>query len=147
MYRRTSSLCVAGGSFTATTPRISSLWYGAGTSIQSRRSNSTASPIPDSTYYRYNIFLYCFFAASSSEFLSIFFLFLLIALYAVSLGLTADQKEFQRVALDFAKKEMLPHAEEWDEKKIFPVDTLKRLAELGFGGIQYCLLSSLSRVN
>jgi len=60
--------------------------------------------------------------------------FLSISHDAVTLGLTEEQQEFQKVALDFAKKEMLPHAEEWDEKKIFPVDTLKRLAELGFGG-------------
>ena len=35
----------------------------------------------------------------------------------------------------FAEKEMLPHMAEWDEKEIFPVDTLRQLAELGFGAI------------
>ncbi|KAL6072407.1 Isobutyryl-CoA dehydrogenase, mitochondrial [Balamuthia mandrillaris] len=53
----------------------------------------------------------------------------------MSLGLTPDQREFQRVALDFATKEMLPHAEKWDEEEIFPVEVLKQLASLGFAGI------------
>ena len=30
---------------------------------------------------------------------------------------------------------MKPYANEWDEKSIFPVDTFKRLADLGFAGI------------
>jgi len=30
---------------------------------------------------------------------------------------------------------VLPHAHEWDEKEIFPVDVLKKLAELGFAAI------------
>lgn len=30
---------------------------------------------------------------------------------------------------------MLPHAEKWDEEEIFPVETLRKLAELGFAGI------------
>lgn len=40
-----------------------------------------------------------------------------------------------QVCTDFATKEMLPHMSEWDEKEIFPVDTLKKLASLGFGAI------------
>lgn len=39
------------------------------------------------------------------------------------------------MARDFAEREFLPHAQEWDEKKIFPMDTIRRAAELGFGGI------------
>ncbi|NXD68702.1 ACAD8 protein, partial [Eolophus roseicapillus] len=52
-----------------------------------------------------------------------------------SAGLTEEQKEFQSVALDFAAKEMAPHMAEWDEKEIFPVDTMRKAAQLGFGGI------------
>nr|XP_060643513.1 isobutyryl-CoA dehydrogenase, mitochondrial [Anolis sagrei ordinatus] len=52
-----------------------------------------------------------------------------------SVGLTEEQKEFQKVAFDFAAKEMAPHMAEWDEKEIFPVETLRRAAQLGFGGI------------
>ena len=35
----------------------------------------------------------------------------------------------------FSDNEMKPYANEWDEKSIFPVDTFKRLADLGFAGI------------
>uniref|UniRef100_H9G4C1 Acyl-CoA dehydrogenase family member 8 n=1 Tax=Anolis carolinensis TaxID=28377 RepID=H9G4C1_ANOCA len=52
-----------------------------------------------------------------------------------SMGLTEEQKEFQKVAFDFAAKEMAPHMAEWDEKEIFPVETIRRAAQLGFGGI------------
>ncbi|XP_057289156.1 isobutyryl-CoA dehydrogenase, mitochondrial [Pezoporus wallicus] len=52
-----------------------------------------------------------------------------------SAGLTEQQKEFQSVALDFAAKEMAPHMAEWDEKEIFPVDTMRKAGQLGFGGI------------
>lgn len=45
------------------------------------------------------------------------------------------QLVFQKVARNFAKKELMPHASEWDEKKHFPVETLKAAAQLGFGGI------------
>lgn len=36
--------------------------------------------------------------------------------FLASAGLTEDQKEFQKVALDFAAKEMAPYMAEWDEK-------------------------------
>lgn len=36
--------------------------------------------------------------------------------------------------MDLAPQEMLPHAEKWDEEEIFPEDTLRKLAELGFAG-------------
>ena len=46
-----------------------------------------------------------------------------------------DQRAFQDVARAFARDEMEPHAREWDEKSVFPVDTLRKAARLGFGGI------------
>jgi alkylation response protein AidB-like acyl-CoA dehydrogenase len=49
--------------------------------------------------------------------------------------LSREQVEFQSIALDFAAKEITPHAGEWDEKKTLPVKTLRKCAELGFGGI------------
>eukprot|EP00761_Pharyngomonas_kirbyi_P007131 gb/GECH01007140.1/.p1 GENE.gb/GECH01007140.1/~~gb/GECH01007140.1/.p1 ORF type:complete len:432 (+),score=107.59 gb/GECH01007140.1/:1-1296(+) len=52
-----------------------------------------------------------------------------------SSGLTEEQLEFQNVARSFADNEMAPRAAEWDEKKEFPVDTLRKAAELGFGGV------------
>lgn len=50
-------------------------------------------------------------------------------------NLTNEQMEMQQVAREFAKNEMFPNAAEWDEKKIFPVETLRKAAELGFAGV------------
>ena len=36
---------------------------------------------------------------------------------------------------NFATNEMLPHMQEWDAKEEFPRETLKGLAQLGFGAI------------
>nr|XP_033774253.1 isobutyryl-CoA dehydrogenase, mitochondrial isoform X1 [Geotrypetes seraphini] len=52
-----------------------------------------------------------------------------------SVGLTEEQKEFQKVAFDFAAREMAPHMAEWDEKEVFPVEIMRQAARLGFGGI------------
>ncbi|XP_060799778.1 isobutyryl-CoA dehydrogenase, mitochondrial [Neoarius graeffei] len=52
-----------------------------------------------------------------------------------SVGLTDEQKEFQKVAFDFAANEMAPHMAQWDENEIFPVETMRKAAQLGFGGI------------
>ncbi|MBM3620062.1 MAG: acyl-CoA dehydrogenase [Alphaproteobacteria bacterium] len=49
--------------------------------------------------------------------------------------LSEDQAAFQKVARDFARDRMLPHAAGWDRDKTFPVDTLREAALLGFGGI------------
>nr|WP_281393251.1 acyl-CoA dehydrogenase family protein [Roseibium litorale] len=46
-----------------------------------------------------------------------------------------DQRAFQDMAAAFARDEMEPHAREWDEKSYFPVETLRKAASLGFGGI------------
>src|SRR5262249_49601860 len=43
--------------------------------------------------------------------------------------------EIKRIARDFAEKEIRPHVMEWDEKQIFPRETLQKLAELGFLGV------------
>lgn len=49
--------------------------------------------------------------------------------------LTEDQIAFQDAARTFAEAEMTPHAAQWDAEKIFPEDTLRQAAELGFAGI------------
>ena len=46
-----------------------------------------------------------------------------------------EQLEMRRTLRDFAEKEILPHAAEWDEKKIFPRETIAALGELGFLGV------------
>ncbi len=50
-------------------------------------------------------------------------------------SLSDDQRAFRDAARDFAVKEMAPHAATWDEEKIFPEETLRQAAGLGFGGI------------
>ena len=36
--------------------------------------------------------------------------------FSASLGLTDDQREFQRVALEFAKNELAPEMQKWDQE-------------------------------
>ncbi|XP_015920542.1 isobutyryl-CoA dehydrogenase, mitochondrial isoform X2 [Parasteatoda tepidariorum] len=50
-------------------------------------------------------------------------------------GLEDEKLEIQRIAGDFASKEMFPHMAYWDEKEIFPAETLRKAAALGFGAI------------
>ena len=49
--------------------------------------------------------------------------------------LTEEQRAFQATARQFARDEMMPHARDWDEDEIFPVEALRKAAALGFGGI------------
>ena len=49
--------------------------------------------------------------------------------------LSEDQQAFRQTARDFARDEMMPYAKDWDEGSVFPVDTLRKAAALGFGGI------------
>ncbi len=49
--------------------------------------------------------------------------------------LTEDQRAIQEVARRFTAERITPHAGEWDEKHIFPVDTIRAAAELGFAAI------------
>ncbi len=50
-------------------------------------------------------------------------------------ALNEDQRAFQDMAASFAREELAPHARQWDEDSHFPVPTLRKAAELGFGGI------------
>ena len=43
-----------------------------------------------------------------------------------------EQSAFQDVARQFAAEELAPYAAKWDEEAIFPVDTLRKAAALGF---------------
>nr|XP_040141509.1 isobutyryl-CoA dehydrogenase, mitochondrial isoform X2 [Ictidomys tridecemlineatus] len=52
-----------------------------------------------------------------------------------SMGLNEEQKEFQKVAFDFAAREMAPNMAEWDQKEVFPVGVMRKAAQLGFGGV------------
>ncbi len=49
--------------------------------------------------------------------------------------LTDDQREIRELARRFTADAITPHAAEWDEKHIFPRDTIKQAADLGFAAI------------
>jgi alkylation response protein AidB-like acyl-CoA dehydrogenase len=49
--------------------------------------------------------------------------------------LSEEQRAIQETARAFAREEMMPFARRWDEDEVFPADTLRRAAGLGFGGI------------
>ncbi|HPE32802.1 MAG TPA: isobutyryl-CoA dehydrogenase [Parvularculaceae bacterium] len=50
-------------------------------------------------------------------------------------ALTDEQLAIQEMARRFAEDELAPHAAEWDEKHHFPVDVIRKTAELGLAGI------------
>ncbi len=50
-------------------------------------------------------------------------------------GLTEEQEAIQEMARRFAADELAPHTAEWDEKHHFPIDVIKKSAELGLAGI------------
>jgi hypothetical protein len=50
-------------------------------------------------------------------------------------ALTDDQIAIQEMARRFAEDELAPHAADWDEKKHFPVDVIRKSAALGLAGI------------
>ncbi|KAL3104790.1 hypothetical protein niasHT_023989 [Heterodera trifolii] len=54
-----------------------------------------------------------------------------------TIGLSSEQIEIQRMAKDFAKKELYPEMDKWDKLGQLPMDALRKAGELGFGAI-YC---------
>lgn len=50
-------------------------------------------------------------------------------------SLTEDQLAIQEMAQRFTADNITPNAAEWDEKHIFPIDVIRKSAELGFGAI------------
>src|SRR5436309_13042088 len=49
--------------------------------------------------------------------------------------LSEEQRQIQEMARQFTADAITPHAAKWDEKHIFPRDTVRQAAELGFGSI------------
>ncbi len=49
--------------------------------------------------------------------------------------LTAEQREIQTLAHDFAREQIEPHAAEWDREHRFPRELFTQLAELGLMGV------------
>ena len=50
-------------------------------------------------------------------------------------NLSDDQRAIEDAARAFAAAELAPHSARWDEEKHFPVDVLRKAAELGFAGL------------
>src|SRR5437588_12733707 len=49
--------------------------------------------------------------------------------------LTETQRAAQQLAREFAKKEIAPHAAQWDREACFPKQAVQRMAEVGLLGI------------
>ena len=49
--------------------------------------------------------------------------------------LSEEQRAIEATARSFARDALMPHARDWDEGEIFPVEALRKAAALGFGGI------------
>ncbi|RAK68679.1 isobutyryl-CoA dehydrogenase [Phenylobacterium kunshanense] len=50
-------------------------------------------------------------------------------------NLTEDQRAIEDAARAFAQAELAPNSARWDEDKHFPVDVVRKAAELGFAGL------------
>jgi len=53
----------------------------------------------------------------------------------IPFGLTEEQHELFSMCRTFADEELAPHALDWDAEAHFPVDAIRRTADLGMGGI------------
>ncbi len=53
----------------------------------------------------------------------------------ISFGQTENQQMIINMVRDFAEKHIRPNVMEWDEAQIFPIDTFKKLGELGLMGV------------
>jgi alkylation response protein AidB-like acyl-CoA dehydrogenase len=58
-----------------------------------------------------------------------------IELFSPLIGLSEDQKQFYNLAREFADTEMRPKANIWDQDSVFPIETYKKTADLGFAGL------------
>jgi alkylation response protein AidB-like acyl-CoA dehydrogenase len=47
---------------------------------------------------------------------------------------TDEQKQLRALVREFAEGEIRPHVLEWDEEQIFPLETIKKLGQLGYLG-------------
>ena len=52
-------------------------------------------------------------------------------------ALSAEHEAFRTVVREFATAEISPHAEEWDATGTFPVDTVRKMGELGLFGLPF----------
>lgn len=55
----------------------------------------------------------------------------------MNFALTEEQESFRRAARAFAEKEIAPIATERDESNVYPLELLKRMADLGYLGLKF----------
>jgi len=53
----------------------------------------------------------------------------------MNFDLTENQLMIQQMVRDFAEKEIRPNLNKWDQEEIFPIETMKKMGELGLLGI------------
>ena len=51
--------------------------------------------------------------------------------------LSPEHEAFRKVVRDFAEGEIAPHAAQWDEDHVFPLDTVKAMGNLGLFGLVF----------
>jgi short-chain 2-methylacyl-CoA dehydrogenase len=54
---------------------------------------------------------------------------------AVDFSLSDEHEALRRVVREFAEAEIAPHAEEWDREHRFPIDTVRKMGEIGLFGL------------
>src|SRR5664279_2104610 len=57
-------------------------------------------------------------------------------LNTMSLDLSAEHQELRRAVREFARKEILPVAAQFDESGEFPYDIIKKMGQMGLMGIE-----------
>jgi alkylation response protein AidB-like acyl-CoA dehydrogenase len=58
-----------------------------------------------------------------------------MVMHAPQFALSEDQRAIAEMARGFARDQLRPHALDWDARKHFPIDVIKRTAALGMAGI------------
>lgn len=53
----------------------------------------------------------------------------------MNFDLTEDQLMIKQMVKDFAEKDIKPYLNQWDQDEIFPIETMKKMGELGLLGI------------
>jgi alkylation response protein AidB-like acyl-CoA dehydrogenase len=53
----------------------------------------------------------------------------------MNFDLTDEQRSLQTLCRDFARKEIVPHRDEWNANKRFPIEVFRKMADLGLMGL------------
>jgi len=48
-----------------------------------------------------------------------------------------EHEAFRKVVREFAEAEIAPHAADWDRDHYFPVETVRKMGELGLFGLPF----------